>query len=355
MKTFSCQCEARIFFRNSRCLACQRELGFLPDRGIQSALEADAEAEGVFRALAAQGARYKKCENYSAHDACNWMIPVSSATEGESFCRSCRLNRVIPSLDSADQRKLWQRIELAKRHLIYTLLALRLPLDSKADDPEGGLAFDFLTPTPEKPVLTGHAGGVITLNVNEADPVAREEMRVKMGERYRTLLGHFRHEVGHYYFGSLVESSSRIDEFRELFGDERADYAEALERHYSSPPPQDWAERFISAYAAAHPFEDWAETWAHYLHMRDTLETAQHFGLAPQPARLSRVDLAGFHGLLGDFMELTVALNALNRSMGLPDPYPFQITSLPAKKLGFVHEVVTQKKTPAKKRIARAS
>jgi hypothetical protein len=354
MKTFVCQCEARIFFRNSRCLACQRELGFLPDRGVMSALEPDAKREGVFSALAAEGAHYRKCENYAVHDACNWMIPVSGTRETEKFCRSCRLNRTIPTIEEPEQHELWRRIELAKRHLVYTLIALRLPLDSKLDDPEGGLAFDFLTPTPDEPVLTGHANGVITLNVNEADPVAREEMRVKMGERYRTLLGHFRHEVGHYYFMSLVQGSGRIDEFRDLFGDEREDYAAALKHHYANPPPEDWVERYISTYAAAHPFEDWAETWAHYLHMRDTLETGQHFGFSPEPARMSRLDLADFHALLGDFMELTVALNALNRSMGLPDPYPFQITSLPAKKLGFVHEVVTQRK-PSKKKIARAS
>ena len=129
--------------------------------------------------------------------------------------------------------------------------------------------------------------------------------------------------------------------FVELFGDEREDYAEALKRHYASTPPEDWTERFISTYAGAHPWEDWAETWAHYLHMRDTLETAQHFGLVSQVSRLSQaVDLASFDRLLAEWIELTVALNALNRSMGLPDPYPFQITSLPGKKLAFVHEVV---------------
>jgi hypothetical protein len=248
---------------------------------------------------------------------------------------------VIPSVAAPDQHALWTRIEVAKRHLVYTLLALKLPLDSKQDDEDRGLAFDFLAPTPDKPVVTGHANGVITLNAIEADPVAREEMRVKMGERYRTLLGHFRHEIGHYYFRLLVDKGPFLERFRQLFGDEREDYAEALQRHYASAPPEDWTERYISTYAAAHPWEDWAETWAHYLHMRDTLETAQQFGLVSQVARLSRgVDLASFEQLLAEWIDLTVALNALNRSMGLPDPYPFQIGAVPGKKLAFVHEVV---------------
>jgi hypothetical protein len=339
MKTFTCECDARIFFRNTQCLACQRELGFLPDRGLHSALEPIDGEEGVFSACAAGGERYRKCRNYAEQQVCNWMVP--DAESAEQLCRSCRLNRVIPSLDQPEHHGLWSRIEVAKRHLVYTLLALKLPFASKQDDEERGLAFDFLAPTPEKPVLTGHVNGVITLNVTEADPVAREETRVKMGEHYRTLLGHFRHEVGHYYFGLLVGGGAFLERFRELFGDERDDYAEALKRHYASSPPEDWSERYISTYAAAHPWEDWAETWAHYLHMRDTLETAQAFGLVSQAARLSRaVDISSFDHLLAEWIDLTVALNALNRSMGLPDPYPFQISALPAKKLAFVHEVV---------------
>ena len=207
MKTFTCECDARIFFRNTQCLACQRELGFLPDRGVHSALQSVPEQAGVFRAYAAGGASYRKCANYTEQQVCNWMVP--EAAEGEPFCRSCRLNRVIPSLEEPDHHALWRRIEVAKRHLVCTLLALKLPVVSKEDDEERGLAFEFLAPAPDKPVLTGHAKGVITLNVSEADPVTREEMRVKMGERYRTLLGHFRHEIGHYYFGLLVEGGPR--------------------------------------------------------------------------------------------------------------------------------------------------
>jgi hypothetical protein len=334
MKSFQCKCGAGIFFRNSRCLACKRELGFLPDRLVLSALEPE-EGRDELRALAASGARYRKCASYAEHDACNWMIPELDGPD-EPRCISCRLDRTIPSLDSPENVALWSRIEVAKRHLIYTLLSLRLPLDSKAVDPEEGLAFDLLIPTPEQPVTTGHAHGVITLSVAEADPVACEKMRVELGERYRTLLGHFRHESGHYYFDRLLRDGPDIERFRELFGDEREDYAKALERHYAEPPGGDWHERFISAYAHAHPWEDWAETWAHYLHMLDTLETARAFGLAAaaQPG-------PSFDACLSEWLELSVALNALNRSMGLPDPYPFHIAPLPARKLAFVHEIVS--------------
>jgi hypothetical protein len=333
MKTFTCACSGKVFFRNSRCLACERELGFLPDRGVHSALDPVAETPGIWAAHAAAGARYRKCENYAAHGVCNWMVPADQ--ESEAFCTSCRLNRTIPSPDDAASRALWAEIELAKRHTVYTLLALRLPLLSKLDDEARGLAFDFLVPGPDRPVLTGHADGLITLNVQEADPVAREKTRVKLGEPYRTLLGHFRHEIGHYYFALLVQDGPQLPAFRELFGDEREDYEKALQQHYASPPPEGWSERCISSYATSHPWEDWAETWAHYLHMRDTLETAQDLGLRA-PA-----DVSDFPALLTEWLELTVALNALNRSMGLPDPYPFQITDGPAAKLAFVHEVVT--------------
>src|SRR6202011_5238904 len=39
----------------------------------------------------------------------------------------------------------------------------------------------------------------------------------------------------------------------------------------------------VTPYASAHPWEDFAETWAHYFHMVDTLETATAFGLRLRP------------------------------------------------------------------------
>jgi hypothetical protein len=202
-----------------------------------------------------------------------------------------------------------------------------------------GLSFDIKSDVGDERVLTGHSDGLITLNIEEADPEKRERNRLALKERYRTLLGHFRHEVGHYYWDRLVREGDRLEAFRKVFGDERDDYAQALERHYAAPL-EDYRARFISSYASAHPWEDFAETFANYLHMRDTLETAQHFGLTGDTPRSTR-DASSLSSLLDDWLGLTVALNALNRSMGLPDAYPFALTPLVEVKLAFVHELVT--------------
>jgi hypothetical protein len=249
-----------------------------------------------------------------------------------TLCLSCQLTRTIP--DQPENLLRWQRLEAAKRRLVYTLLALDLPRD--------GLTFDFLVPQADQPVLTGHARGVITINATEADDEARELARVNLNEPYRTLLGHFRHESGHYYFDQLVAPDPH--EFRHLFGDERQDYAEALQRHHENGPPPDWLEQgFISAYASSHPWEDWAETWAHYLHMVDTLETADAFGLKVQRLQAEAGQQTAFHRLLEGWVPLTLALNSLNRSMGLQDLYPFVLSQAAIDKLRFVHQRIVER------------
>ena len=155
---------------------------------------------------------------------------------------------------------------------------------------EDGLAFDFIA-AAATPVVTGHASGLITINLAEADDAERERQRNRMGEPYRTLLGHFRHEIAHYYWSRLIENSNRLEEFRALFGDEQQDYVGTLQNHYANGPPPDWPTHFVTAYASAHPWEDFAETWAHYLHIVDTLETASAFGVRIAPA----VDREGAH------------------------------------------------------------
>jgi hypothetical protein len=239
---------------------------------------------------------------------------------------------------------------------VYSLLCLSLPLRDKGEDPDKGLAFAFLgDPNPRfeetRQVITGHAGGLITLNIAEADDAIREKMRLAMNEPYRTLLGHFRHESGHYYWERLVAHGDGLGPFRELFGDEREDYDRALKRHYEQGVPPNWPQRFISAYASAHPWEDWAETWAHYLHMVDTLETAREFGVhvSPRPPNRQTVDPritlvgcrpASFDEALENWMPLTCVINSLNRSMGQPDMYPFVLSIPVIEKLKFVHAVI---------------
>jgi len=347
MKLFECQhCGQLLYFENTRCERCGHVLGYLPDRALLSAL---APQDGQrWRPLAAPEALQRFCAN-AAHDACNWLVP---ATASRTFCQACRLNRTIPDLGPPDHLLRWQRLEAAKHRLVYGLLRFGLPVVSKLDDPDAGLAFDFLAESAAAPpVVTGHAEGLITINLAEADDAERERIRQEMGEPYRTLLGHFRHEVGHYYWDRLVRDGLWLAAFRELFGDERQDYGACLEAHHAEGPPPDWQERFVSGYASAHPWEDFAETWAHYLHIVDTLETAAAFGLSVRPtagrdpALAMAIDFdpylqGDFDALLRAWLPLTYAVNSLNQSMGQPDLYPFVLAPTVIGKLRFVHGLV---------------
>ncbi len=358
MKAFRCDhCRHLLFFESVRCVRCGHALAYLPDLGVVGSLEpaCDAPAGGgrwLTPIPRAAGRAYRLCENYSARGVCNWAVP---ADDPHPLCASCRLTRVIPDLSRPEHIPAWYKLEAAKRRLVYTLAALGLPLSSKADDPERGLAFEFLA-DPDDPaaprVLTGHAGGVITASLAEADDPERERRRVQMREPYRTLLGHLRHEAGHYYWDRLVrDDPARLGAFRAAFGDERADYAEAVRRHYDAGAPADWQERFISAYATVHPWEDWAETWAHYLHVVDALETAAACGVRLLPPRegdpaLGQApdplggDRASFDGLMEGWAPLAYVLNNLNRGLGQADAYPFVVPAPVVERLRFIHEVV---------------
>jgi hypothetical protein len=348
MKLFGCQnCGNVLYFENTRCERCGLGLGYLPEAGALSALRPEGDG---WRALAEESRSYRFCAN-AEHEACNWLLPAESATP---FCRACRHNGTIPNLSDTWNLTHWRKLETAKHRLFYGLLRLDLPLSTRAEDPEHGLLFRFLADPPAESgpkVMTGHDNGVITIALVEADDVERERRRTLMGEPYRTLVGHFRHEVGHHYWDLLVRDGGRLEPFRALFGDEREDYGEALKRHHSNGPPADWQDRFVSTYATAHPWEDFAETWAHYLHIVDALETAGAFGVrvAPQgpAARDLRAEVAfdpyreeSIQRLVDPWLPLTFALNSINRSMGIPDLYPFILAAPVIQKLGFIHEIV---------------
>ena len=347
MKVFHCDhCRALLFFENTHCVKCNYVLAYIPELGRVAALE--AAGEGLWRVPVAELAerRYRLCDNYSQENVCNWALPADSA---QRLCESCSLTRVIPNLQVAGGREAWFKLEAAKRRLVYTLMGLHCPVRSRKEDSERGLAYEFRgADDGSGPVLTGHADGVITVNIAEADDANREQQRVRLHEPYRTLLGHFRHESGHYYWQLFIEGQARLEAFRAVFGDERTDYGAALQRHYDTGPPEDWQQRFVSAYAAAHPWEDWAESWAHYLHMTDLLETAAANGLRLQPTRTDEPAMgkarsgAGepFDLLLQNWYPLTYVLNNLNRSMGLPDGYPFVLPAPAIEKLRFVHETI---------------
>ncbi|MGM0562266.1 MAG: zinc-binding metallopeptidase family protein [Pseudomonadota bacterium] len=351
MKLFECQnCRQRLYFENTRCEHCSMVLGYIPEASTLSALS--PSDDGYWQALAAPGQAFRFCAN-AAHGACNWLVPRGS---DEVYCRACRHNRTIPDLSDARNLLLWQRIEGAKHRLFYGLLRLGLPLVDRRADATHGLAFDFLGQAPEPfgdspQVMTGHAEGLITLDISEADDAARERHRLQMAEPYRTLLGHLRHEIGHHYWETLVRNGVWHRAFRDLFGDERQDYAEALQTHYNRGPLPNWQDHYISSYASAHPWEDFAECWAHYLHILDTLETAHAFqlqiaprtGRDPELARTFDIDPyeeTDFDRIFAAWPSLTFAINSLSHSMGQPDLYPFVLTPTVMGKLRFVHGLV---------------
>jgi hypothetical protein len=346
MRLFKCRaCGQTIFFENTVCQNCGHALGFLAESLEMVTL---VPQDDVWRRLKTLN-RYRYCAN-AAEEVCNWLVPDDSA---EKFCAACRHNRTIPDLSIGQNLTQWRRMEAAKHRLFYSLIALGLPLRNYVDDPTGGLAFDFLPdpPGPGPRILTGHDEGLITINLAEADDAMREKFRTEMGEPYRTLLGHFRHETGHYFWNVLLRDAGKLDAFRAMFGDETRDYGEALQAHYQNGPPPDWEQNYISAYAAAHPWEDFAESWAHYLHILGTLETASAFGLRIHPGvgrhRLLHASITfnpyasdSIEPLISAWLPLTVALNSLNRSMGLGDLYPFTLAPHVVEKLGFIHRLV---------------
>ncbi|KQT45374.1 hypothetical protein ASG52_14490 [Methylobacterium sp. Leaf456] len=350
MKLFRCQsCDNILYFENRTCQRCGHRLGYLPQAGTLSALE-PAGDNNAWTPLALPESRSFLCTN-AAHDTCNWMVPPGST---DAFCLACRHNGTVPDVSDPKNLHHWQEMELAKHRLFYTLLRWNLPLKTRAEDPEHGLIFNFLAdpPAADGPkVMTGHENGVITIALVEADPAEREKRRTGMGEPYRTLLGHFRHEVGHHYWDILVRDAGKLEPCRAMFGDDSQDYGEALKRHYDQGPPADWQENFVSAYATTHPWEDFAETWAHYLHIVDTLEMAAAFGLQVKPD----VDRAGeisarigfdpyaaetIEGIVDAWLPLVFALNSMNRAMGEGDLYPFVLAPPVVRKLGFIHDLV---------------
>ncbi len=331
MKLFSCDnCQQTLYFENSHCVSCGKAVAYNPGTAQLATLKPGD----------------RQCRNALEQEACNWLVTAGATAQ---YCNSCELSSVIPDLSDPANAQAWRRIEAAKRRLLYTLYALKLPVTSRTIDPAHGLTFRFLKSTEDEPVMTGHDDGVITLNIEEADFAFRENMREKMGEGYRTVLGHLRHEIGHYYLDRLTGEPEWLEAFRARFGDERASYEEALEHHYEFGPPAKWGESFISAYASMHPWEDWAETWAHYLHMIDTLETARSHGLtvrAPAGDRVAtdRLSTFDFDALTTSWNAVTLALNSLNRSMGMKDAYPFVLSQRVLDKLRFVHDAVQQQR-----------
>lgn len=366
MKIYQCPtCAGRIFFENLICLACGTELGYAPAENVMVALRSNHEGEA-----------FQPCANRATLQ-CNWLVPVVQnkalaaeqapeskesmgaddaiavvMTSSPVLCDCCRYTQTIPPLDQAGNQQALRNLEQAKRYLFYSLYALKLPIPDRSQQPDTGLSFRFLAQLPDQPkVITGHASGVITINISEADDAKREQRRVALHESYRTVLGHLRHEIGHFYWDQLIANSDRLEAFRQLFGDERQDYAAALKQHYQGSAGTDWVGNFISYYASAHPWEDWAESWAHYLHISDALDTAEAWGaglttdgnlISPMRLTIELSDAEFRDRLITQWLPLSQYLNAACRSLGESDAYPFVLPPAVVNKLAFIHTLLSR-------------
>jgi hypothetical protein len=351
MKAFQCDdCGNLLFFENTTCLRCNHQLGFVPDLIDLCTLE--RAGENLWKPLAPPIAHrsFRQCQNATEYQVCNWLVPEE---DPNTLCQACRLNLLIPDLTIHGNLLRWHKLETAKRRVLYSCLRFQLPTEEEFS--RAPLRFKFVADGPGAPAtLTGHAEGTITINIAEADDAERERRRAEFHEPIRTLVGHLRHELAHYYWDRLIANTHHLSRFRELFGDQEMNYSGALENHYAVGPRPDWQNTFVSAYATAHPWEDWAETWAHYFHITDTLETAGSFGLSlnprhPQAAtmraepRKAGAERSSFEEIMQNWIPLTHALNELNRGMGLPDLYPFVLMEPTREKLRFVHQIVRER------------
>lgn len=374
MKTFECSCKEQqiLFFESSNCISCGRVVGLDDEFDKVEPYDLD-EISGQYFKSTEPLTRYQKCDNNANFRACNGMVNlntfVPADNKDEVLCFACRFNETIPDLSIVEHIPLWKKMEVAKRRALYTLKALSLPLRNLSQDPDTGLSFDFITDRDvndhfvskiigSDAVFTGHDCGHITINLSEADDVALSHTKQAMGERYRTLLGHFRHELGHYYFDILMAGSLEKHALcKKYFGDDELDYQQSLKKHYENGAPENWRDEFISEYATMHPCEDWAETWAHYIHVIDTLETAKNFSITGSTTGYSAdIEEVGALNLpqdsyffssqtsitciLDTWKDFSVILNSLNRSMGMNDAYPFVLTEPVCTKLSFVHHAI---------------
>jgi hypothetical protein len=374
MKTFKCDCKDHqiLFFESSVCIACERVVGLDDKFDNVEPYDLDETSGQYFKALDPE-IRYQKCDNHADYKTCTGMVNLNTFVpvegEDEVLCFACRFNDTIPDLSIVEHIPLWKKMEAAKRRALYTLKSMKLPLATIAQNPDSGLSFDFTTDRDvsdhfasrlmnQDTVFTGHDCGHITINLAEADEVARSHTKLAMGEKYRTLLGHFRHELGHYYFDKLIAGSPQKHALcKQYFGDDELSYKDAMDKHYKGGAPENWRDSYISEYATMHPYEDWAETWSHYMHIMDTLQTAKNFSITgstignaeeteevedltlPQDAYFFSAQTS-ITNILDTWMDFAIILNSLNRSMGMSDAYPFVLTQPVRTKLSFIHHAI---------------
>lgn len=343
MRTFRCECENVLFFDNSSCLRCGKETGYCPVcRSVVALLPGE---ESLICGNPGCGSALVKCSNYADHNVCNRCIPREGPGSESTLCSCCQFNDTIPDLSVAGNREKWYRLEAAKRRLFYDLDLLGLPYVPTDKTGPSRLRFAFKgdvqqsnehwRPMGKERVFTGHDNGLITINIQEADDVERERLRLSFGEAHRTLIGHFRHEIAHYYWDVLVKGKLE-KECIEVFGDhENPSYTDALAAYYKNGAPTDWGLRYVSAYATMHPWEDFAETFATYLDMVSVLDTAHHFRFVRTVPRFGDLE-----AMVRQYQWLGVAMNEVNRSVGLLDLVPDMLIAPVQAKMRFIHDVV---------------
>ncbi len=262
---------------------------------------------------------------------CNWIAPKEGA-----FCRSCAMTALAPDPNIPNAMTNWAETEAAKRWVLDNLGRWYW---FRPEDPGTRPVFHMLA-EGHMPVQMGHANGVVTISVAEADPLVTTSRRQALDEPYRTMVGHMRHEISHMLWWRLSLREDFLLAFREMFGDEREDYPTALTRHYENGPPADWRQRYLTSYASAHPHEDWAETAAHLLHLTDITDSLIASGLSSPDVPSGSWDPyheTDSNKLIHIAASLAMRVNHVNRSMGLSDLYPFILSDAALRKMAFVH------------------
>ena len=312
MRLFACPvCGATLYFHNRRC-GCGAEVAYAPD--ARRFVLADAV-----------------CTNREPI-RCNWVA-------GRGLCAACAMTAVVPDAFHDANQALWAEAEAAKRWVLATLHRRGwFTAEDAGPRPVFHLLSEHTSGGPAE-VSMGHQAGVVTINVVESDPAEVVRRREALGEPYRTITGHFRHELAHFLFERLAPDPAFLEAFRAVFGDERADYGAALAAHYRNGPPSGWPERHITAYASAHPHEDWAETVAHLLHLTDMVDSAAATGLRLRglAAGYDAYVEADAERLIALGVDHAIALNHVTRAIGHADVYPFVLRPLTRAKLAFAH------------------
>ena len=328
MRAFGCEvCGAELFFENSVCVRCGSAVGYSREHGTLVAVTADRPI----------------CANLN-RCGCNWIADPASVL---GLCFSCRLTRTRPAdADAVGLAQYWVA-EAAKRRLIFGLDELELPI--MISDGFAGLAFDLLSSTQGK-IITGHLNGIITLDLAESNDSHREALRQSMDEPYRTVLGHFRHEIGHYYCQLLALTPDRRDEFRTLFGDETLSYEEALQRHYASrelassgrasssartrPCIRSRISRRCSATSCTSPTRCRRRGSSGCCRNRISATTSSRHAGTARKLRKSLLERPMAEVVGETWLPVSKGLNQINRSMGKPDLYPFVLRTAGDRKAG---------------------